>query len=110
MIGNHPAGRGRNPEKGKNMKKLLSWRSKPQEFWAKRDEVAARQQPEEDNAAVLAKNAEEALIMVFIYLYGVITGEDGFTEEELQAELLSMKSYDEMSIRMLDWIREIVET
>lgn len=106
MTGNHPAGRGLNSEKGKSMKRFLSWRSKPQEFWAKRDEVAARQEPEE-KAEVLAKNAEEALIMIFIYLYGTITGSHGFTEEELEAELTSIKSYDEMAIKMLDWIREI---
>jgi len=108
MIGDHPAGRGLNSEKGKNVKRFLSWRLKPGEFWAKRDEIAGRSSKKEDDAsAVLANNAEDAVIMLFIYIYGLTRGRDGFTEEDLQHEMEKMKNFDEMTIRMIDWIREI---
>jgi hypothetical protein len=88
--------------------KFPSWRSKPDGFVSKRDSVAARNKTKEEEP-ILARNAEEALITIYIYLYGVYCGDHGFTEEEMQAQLEKINSYDEFVIEMIDLLKKIKE-
>jgi len=91
--------------KGKNMK-FPNWTSKPGQFSLKREEIAARNTSHEEYASI-ANNAEEALIVTYIFLYGLVKGPVGFTEEEVQEQLERNKNYEEMVLTIFDMIRMI---